>query len=234
MTSVLMVLSAADQWTLRDGSSHPTGVWAEELVEPHRQFTAAGFEITLATPGAVPPTFDAGSLTAAAAGSDERVAEITDYLDSIAPALASPVALDSLAAADFDVVFYPGGHGPMQDLAVDARSGRILVEALATGNPLAVLCHAPAAMLAATGADGAWPFAGYRMTGFSNAEERLGGLAEKAPWLVEDRLVELGADFSAGAAFRPHTVVDRNLFTGQNPASSAELATAVIAAVSGK
>ena len=233
MTSVLMVLSAADQWILRDGTPHPTGVWAEELVEPHRQFTAAGFEITLATPGAVPPTFDAVSLTAAAAGGDEKVAELTDYLDTLAAALAHPLALDSVSAADFDVVFYPGGHGPMQDLAVDADSGRILSEALASGNPLAVLCHAPAAMLAAANADGGWPFSGYRMTGFSNAEERLGGLAEKAPWLVEDRLVELGADYSSGAAFEPHTVVDRNLFTGQNPASSAELATAVIAAVSG-
>jgi putative intracellular protease/amidase len=234
MTSVLMVLSAADHWTLNDGSSHPTGVWAEELVEPHRQFRDAGFEITLATPGAVPPTFDAASLSAASAGGDDKVAELTDYLASIAPALASPRSLDSVIAADFDVVFYPGGHGPMEDLAVDAQSGRILADALASGNPLAVLCHAPAALLAAVDADGAWPFAGYKMTGFSNEEERLSGLADKAPWLVEDRLVELGAEYSSGDAFHPHSVIDRNLYTGQNPASSTQLATAVIAAAAGK
>ena len=83
-------------------------------------------------------------------------------------------------------------------------------------------------------ADGVWPFAGYTMTGFSNEEERLSGLAEKAPWLVEDRLVELGADYSSGDAFQPHSIIDRNLYTGQNPASSSELATAVIAAAAGK
>jgi putative intracellular protease/amidase len=234
MTSVLMVLSAADHWTLNDGSSHPTGVWAEELVEPHRQFRDAGFEITIATPGAVAPTFDPTSLSAAGAGGDDKVSELTDYLASISSALASPASLDSVSAADFDVVFYPGGHGPMEDLAVDAQSGRILTDALASGNPLAVLCHAPAALLAAVGADGVWPFAGYRMTGFSNEEERLSGLADKAPWLVQDRLVELGAEFSSGDAFQPHSIIDRNLYTGQNPASSSELATAVIAAAAGK
>jgi len=233
MTSVLFVVSAADHWTLNDGSLHPTGYWAEELAEPHRLFTEAGWSITIATPKGAAPTVDLGSLAAGATGSDERSAELRSYLESL-PALQSPNSLDDVTVSDYDVVFYPGGHGPMEDLAVDAESGKIMADALASGNPLAVLCHAPAALLAAVDADGVWPFAGYRMTGFSNEEERLSGLAEKAPWLVEDRLVELGADYSSGDAFQPHSVIDRNLYTGQNPASSGELATAVIAAAAGK
>jgi len=113
----------------------------------------------------------------------------------------------------------------MEDLAVDADSGRILTAVLESGRPLALLCHAPAATLAARRADGTWPFEGYRMTGLSNTEERLNRFARKAPWLLQDRLVESGAIYSNGRLpLRPYLVVDRNLYTGQNPASSAMLA----------
>jgi len=230
MTSVLFVVSAADHWTLNDGTKHPTGFWAEELAEPHRLFTEAGYSITIATPNGVAPTVDQGSLSAQAAGGDDRVAELTAYLESLT-ALKSPASIADVTVADYDVVFYPGGHGPMEDLAVDKVSGQIMTDALESGRILGVLCHAPAAMLAAEAADGTWPFLGYRMTGFTDAEEALGGLAQKAPWLVQARVTELGAAFVEGASFGDHIEIDRNLYTGQNPASSASLAQAIIAAV---
>ena len=231
MSKVLFVVSAADHWTLADGSSHPTGYWAEELAEPHRLFSEAGWDITIATPGGQAPTVDAGSLAPDSAGGEDRAAEITDYLESIAGPLAHPKSLDDITVTDYDAIIYPGGHGPMEDLAVDATSGRLLTEALDAGVPLGVLCHAPAALLAAKRDDGSWPFAGYRMTGFTDAEERIGGLADKAKWLVQSRLVELGADFVEAEPFSEHTVTDRTLYTGQNPASSGALAKALLTAV---
>ncbi|PFG33684.1 type 1 glutamine amidotransferase domain-containing protein [Sanguibacter antarcticus] len=230
MSKVLFVVTAADHWTLADGSKHPTGYWAEELAEPHRLFTEAGWDITLATPGGTAPTVDAGSLTPASTGGEDRAAEIAAYLESIAGLLAHPETLDGIDVTDYDVIIYPGGHGPMEDLAVDETSGRLLTQALDAGVPLGILCHAPAALLASRREDGSWPFAGYRMTGFTDAEERIGGLADKAKWLVQSRLVALGADFVEADPFTEHTVSDRTLYTGQNPASSAQLATVLIAA----
>jgi putative intracellular protease/amidase len=112
----------------------------------------------------------------------------------------------------------------MEDLAVDAASGRLLTLALESGKPLGVVCHGPAALLAARGDDGVSPFAGRRLTAFTNAEETQGGFADKAKWLLQDRLVELGADFQEGEPWAPYVVVDGNLVTGQNPASAAPLA----------
>jgi aldehyde dehydrogenase (NAD+) len=231
MASVLFVVTGADHWTLADGTSHPTGFWAEELVVPYTAFREAGHDVTISTPGGITPTVDQGSLTAEANGGQERADEIAARLDELSDVLATPAKLSEVDVARFDAVFYPGGHGPMEDLAVDELSGHVLTQALDSGKPLGVLCHAPAALLAARRADGTWPFAGYRMTGFSNAEEAAVGLADKAPWLVEDRLVELGAGYEAGAPFSPYTVSDRNLLTGQNPASSEKLAREVISAL---
>lgn len=234
MTSALFVISAADRWTLNDGSTHPTGFWAEELVEPHRAFEAAGWELTIATPAGVVPTVDGASLTPRAAGGPGRVAELSDYLTSIADELEHPLSLDDVEGAEFDVVFYPGGHGLLEDLAGNATSGRLLTEALDGGHLLALIGHGPAALLAARRDDGDWPFAGYRLTGFTDAEELIGGLAGKALWLAQGRLAELGADFAAGAPFEQYLESDRGLLTGQNPASSGALATAVLAAVAEK
>nr|WP_278186615.1 aldehyde dehydrogenase family protein [Streptomyces laculatispora] len=231
MPSVLFVLTGADHWTLNDGTTHPTGFWAEELAAPHRVFTEAGYAVTLATPGGVTPTVDAGSLAPAANGGPEQADAVAAYLDSIGPELRAPARLEDIHPDRYDALFYPGGHGPMEDLAVSALSGRLLTGALDSGVRLGVLCHAPAALLAARREDGGWPFAGYRMTGFSNAEESIGGLADKAPWLLEDRLVALGADYTAAAPFAPHTVTDRTLHTGQNPASSEQLAREMVAAL---
>jgi putative intracellular protease/amidase len=224
MTSVLIVVSAANHWTLNDGISHPTGYWAEELAQPHQIFTAAGWEITIATPGGVAPTVDRLSL-GLAGGLPPKTRAVADYLRQLDSALTHPKVLADIDPNDYDVVFYPGGHGPMEDLAVDPDSGRILTAVLESGRPLALLCHGPAATLAAQREDGTWPFNGYRMTALSNAEERLNAFARKAQWLLQDRLVESGAIYRKGRLpLRPYMVVDRNLYTGQNPASSAMLA----------
>ncbi|MFJ1704791.1 aldehyde dehydrogenase family protein [Kitasatospora sp. NPDC088346] len=232
MTAALFVVTGADRWTLADGTPHPTGYWAEELAEPHRILSEAGYEITIATPGGVPAPVDPGSLTAAAAGGEERAAAIGAYLDSVRAGLDAPATLAEVDPDAFDLVFYPGGHGPMEDLAVDADSARILTRTLDSGKPLGVVCHGPAALLAARREDGSWPLAGYRMTAFTNEEETAAGLAAKAPWLVQDRLTALGAEFVAAAPFAPHTVVDRTLYTGQNPSSSADVARRMVADLS--
>ncbi|MFE0463872.1 type 1 glutamine amidotransferase domain-containing protein [Kitasatospora sp. NPDC058965] len=220
---ILFVMTGADHWTLNDGTRHPTGFWAEEAVAPYEVFTAAGHQVTVATPGGVVPTVDRGSLAPAANGGEEAARTIAQTLASIEE-LKSPVALADVDLDDWDAVFYPGGHGPMEDLAVDATSGRLLTRALHGGKPLGVVCHAPAALLAAVEPDGSNSFAGREVTAFSNAEETLAGLADKAKWLLETRLVEAGVRVRVGEPFAPHVVVDGSLVTGQNPASSAPLA----------
>jgi putative intracellular protease/amidase len=226
---ILFVVTGARHWTLADGSEHPTGYWAEELVAPYKTFTEAGYEVEFATPGGVTPVVDKASLAPDVNGGQEQADAIAATIEGIA-GLSSPLKLEDVRLADYTSVFYPGGHGPMEDLAVNADSARLLVETLRSGRPLGIVCHAPAALLA-TEADGASPFAGYRLTGFTNAEEQQAGLAEKAKWLLQDRLVTLGAEFDEGEPWQPHTVVDRNLYTGQNPASSAPLSRQILEAL---
>ncbi|MFI0445678.1 type 1 glutamine amidotransferase domain-containing protein [Actinomadura sp. 6N118] len=230
MSKILFVVTGADRWTLADGTGHPTGFWAEELVAPYRAFSQAGHEIVVATPGGVIPTVDQGSLAAGVNGGQDAADALVAELEAI-KALKNPIKIEEADPADYAAVFYPGGHGPMEDLAVNAESGRLLTAALDSGKPLGVVCHGPAALLAAERADGTSAFAGYRLTGFTNAEETQAGFADKAKWLLQDRLTALGADFQAGEPWTPHVVVDRNLHTGQNPASSAPLAAEMLKAL---
>ncbi|QUH03064.1 type 1 glutamine amidotransferase domain-containing protein [Saccharopolyspora erythraea] len=223
MAKILFVMTGADHWTLADGTLHPTGFWAEEAVAPYEAFKAAGHEIVVATPGGVVPPVDETSLAPESNGGQEGADRIASALAGMTE-LKQPIKLGDVELSDYAAVFYPGGHGPMEDLAVDADSGALLTRALDSGKPLGVVCHAPAALLAARNGDGASPFSGYRLTGFTNAEEKQAGLADKAAWLLQDRLVEIGADFQEGEPWAAHVVADRNLFTGQNPASSAPLA----------
>ncbi|MFD3745000.1 type 1 glutamine amidotransferase domain-containing protein [Nocardia sp. NPDC058633] len=229
MANILFVLTGSDHWTLADGTEHPTGYWAEEFAAPYAAFTGAGHTITVATPAGVIPTVDQGSLAPEVNGGPEGAAAVAEILSG-ATELQNPTPLDKVDVADYDAVFYPGGHGPMQDLAVDPVSGTLLTDTLAAGKPLGIVCHAPAALLA-TAESGTSPFAGYRLTGFSNAEETQAGFADKAKWLLQDRLIALGADYREGDAWAPHIEVDRNLYTGQNPASSAPLATEMLTAL---
>ncbi|MDT0494265.1 type 1 glutamine amidotransferase domain-containing protein [Streptomyces sp. NPDC012600] len=223
MAKILFVVTGADHWTLADGTAHPTGFWAEEAVAPYQVFTGAGHEVVVATPGGVVPTVDRGSLAPEFNGGQEGADQVAAGLEEFEE-LRRPVTLEDVDLDAYDAAFYPGGHGPMEDLAVDPASGRLLAGALASGKPLGVVCHAPAALLAATGPDGTNVFAGYRLTGFTNAEEAQAGFAEKARWLLQDRLVEIGADFQEGEPWAPFVITDRNLVTGQNPASAQPLA----------
>jgi len=231
MPKILIILSAADQWTLKDGAKHPTGFWAEEFAVPHQAFREAGFEVAVATPGGVRPTVDEVSLRPDQNGGDQaKVDRLRHYLASpaVAAELSAPLRLAGLSAADYDAVFLPGGHGPMEDLAVDPDLGRLLTEALDRDLVISALCHGPAGLLSATRPDGAWAFAGRRITAFSDEEERQAGLAENAPWLLESRLRERGGELVTGPAWGPHLIVDGNLITAQNPASSALAAQAVL------
>ena len=228
MPKILFVMTGADHWTLADGTKHPTGFWAEEFVAPYEVFTEAGHEVVIATPGAVEPPVDPGSLGPDANGGQARADHIAEVLEEAAETLRNPIELARANPADYAAVFYPGGHGPMEDLAVDADSGELLTAALNSGKPLGVVCHAPAALLA-TGPDS--PFRGYRLTGFTNTEERQAGLADNAKWLLQDRLVEFGVDFAEGEPWAANVVVDRNLYTGQNPFSSEKLAARIVADV---
>ncbi|WP_426500160.1 type 1 glutamine amidotransferase domain-containing protein [Streptomyces sp. D54] len=227
MSKIVFVMTGVDHWTLADGTKHPTGFWAEEAVAPYEAFKAAGHEIVVATPGGVVPTVDRGSLAPEVNGGQEGADRVAAALESITE-IKNPLGLEDVNLDDYDAVFYPGGHGPMEDLAVNATSGKLLIDTLDSGKPLAVVCHASAALLAATRADGANAFAGHRVAAFTNAEETQAGLADKAKWLLETRLVEAGVDVRVGEPWAPNVVVDRNLVTGQNPSSSAPLAAEVL------
>ncbi len=146
--------------------------------------------------------------------------------------LAHPMRIEDVNIDDYVAVFYPGGWGPMEDLPDDAASGKLLTDWLASGKPVSLVCHGPAALLATIGPDGTSPFTGYRLTGLSNAEEKQNGLADRAKWLLQDRLVnELGADYRETEPFAPHVEVDRTLFTGQNPGSAVALAQELLKAL---
>jgi putative intracellular protease/amidase len=227
---VVFVLTGARFWTLNDGTEHPTGYWAEEFVAPYEAFTEAGFEVTVASPGAVEPVVDQMSLVPDMAGGEENAKHQQAVIESVEQ-LRHPIPLSEVNVDDYDVVYYPGGHGPLEDLSHDADSAKILTEALNSGKPLAVVCHAPAALLATRTRDGGSPFAGYRVSAFSNEEERQVGLADKAPWLVQTELEKMGVRYDEGEPWAPHVINDRNLYTGQNPASAGPLAELVLKAL---
>ncbi|TIC87743.1 type 1 glutamine amidotransferase domain-containing protein [Nocardioides sp. GY 10113] len=221
MSTVLFVVTGSSSWTLSDGTAHPTGYWAEELVTPYRSLIEAGHRVLFATPGGVVPTVDARSLAPEATGGEDLATAINGI-----EGLKAPLALDQVDPSAYDAVFYPGGHGPMEDLAVDPTSGALIAATLEAGRPLGVVCHGAAALIAA-----APVLAGRKVTAFSDAEEAQAGLAPKAPFLVESRLRELGAEVSVGEPWGDHVVVDGNLISGQNPQSSASVARALVEAL---
>ena len=222
---VLMVLTSHDSL---GNTGKKTGFWLEELAAPYYVFRDAGAEITLASPKGGQPPLDPKS--------DEPMFE-TDLTrrfkaDREAKAqLAETVRLDSVNQRDFDTVFYPGGHGPMWDLAEDGNSIKLLEAFIAAGKSIALVCHAPGVLHRVKNPDGT-PFVnGRKVTGFTNSEEAAVGLTEVVPFLVEDELLGLGAVFSKVKDWGVHTVVDGRLITGQNPASSGETAKALLAAL---
>jgi putative intracellular protease/amidase len=234
MRHVLMILSSARSWTLRDGTHHPTGFWAEEFVTPHRLFRQAGFQVTVATPTGAAAHADELSLSLAMNGHrSEVIADFRAYLAEVRVELDAPASLETLVAEDYDAVFIPGGHGPMEDLAHDPSIGRFLVRRLDdTARILASVCHGPASFLSAVRPDGRWAFAGRTLTAFTNEEEGQAGFAAVAAWLLEDRLREHGATVRTAEPWASHIVSDGNLITGQNPGSADAAAREVIRRIS--
>ena len=223
MKKILMVLTSHDQL---GNTGTKTGFWLEEFAAPYYVFKDAGASITLASPlGGQPPldpkSDDAGSQT-----------EATNRFknDPAAQALlASTHKLSEMVASDFDAVFYPGGHGPLWDLAEDAASIALIEVLLAAGKPVAAVCHAPAVLRHPKSADGQSVVHGKAVTGFTNTEEAAVGLTDIVPFLVEDMLKSNGGAYSKGADWQSYVVTDGLLITGQNPASSEAAATALLA-----
>ncbi|MFG2303708.1 type 1 glutamine amidotransferase domain-containing protein [Actinacidiphila glaucinigra] len=219
MAKVLFIVSGATYWVLKDGTRYATGYWAEEFASPYKLLTDAGHDVVVATPGGVTPNVDMMSLRPSMAGGEDGALELERIIRS-AEVMRRPLKLSDVRLEDYDGVYLPGGHGPMSDLAFDADAGRLLTAQLASGNPLFIVCHAPAAILA-TRIHGVSPFKGYRVTAFSNEEEEAVGLAPLATWLLETELKEqVQVDYSRGPMWEPYMVEDRNLVTGQNPHSA--------------
>ena len=225
---ILMILTSHDQ--LGD-TGKKTGFWLEEFAAPYYVLKDAGHEITLASPAGGQPPLDPKS------DEPDAQTEATERFKQDAEAqaqLASTLKLADIDIAAFDGVFYPGGHGPLWDLAESATSKALIETALASGKPVALVCHAPAVLRSVTSPDGTPIVKGRKVTGFTNAEEDAVGLTDIVPFLLEDALREQGAEFSNVSPFEPHVVSDGLLITGQNPPSSEPTAHALLDALNAK
>ena len=222
MANILVVLTYHDQ--LGD-TDRKTGFWLEELAAPYYAFHDAGATLTLASPRGGQPPLDPKS------DEPDAQTEATRRFQSDADAmkaLANTRKLSEVAIGEFDAVFYPGGHGPLWDLAEDPASIGLIEAAVRAGKPVGAVCHAPGVLRHAEGVDGKPLVAGKRVTGFSNSEEEAVGLTEVVPFLVEDVLKANGGHYSQGADWASHVQTDGLLVTGQNPASSADAAKALL------
>ena len=211
---VLIVLTSHDK--LGD-TGRKTGFWLEELAAPYYRFKEAGWDITLASPKGGRPPLDPKSNEPA--NQTDQTRRFEADLEATA-ALTHTVRLDSVSAEDFDTVFYPGGHGPLWDLAEDTDSIHLIESTLRSGKPVALVCHAPGVLRHTVNEDGTPLVQGRKVTGFTNSEEEGVGLTDIVPFLVEDELLRLGADYTKTGDWRPYVVRDGLLITGQNPASS--------------
>jgi len=222
---ILIVLTSHDQL---GNTGEKTGFWLEEFAAPYYRLLDAGVELTLASPqGGQPPLDPKSSAPEAQTAATERFNADSDAQ----VALAATQPLSQLNAGDFDGVFYPGGHGPLWDLAVDADSIGLIESFLKQGKPVAAVCHAPAVLVNVKSEGGDPVVKGKQVSGFSNSEEAAVGLTDVVPFLLEDRLQALGGQYSAADDWHPHVVVDGQLITGQNPASSEPVADALLAAL---
>ena len=218
-----MILTSHDQ--LGD-TGKKTGFWLEEFAAPYYVFRDAGATITLASPkGGQPPLDPKSDAPDAQTPATER---FKADLDASAQ-LAATHKLSEIDISAYDGVFYPGGHGPMWDLANDSDSIALIQDALAAEKPVAAVCHAPAALKNVKNADGTPLVKGKTVTGFSNSEEDAVGLSDIVPFLLEDTLKEQGGEYSRGDDWAVHVVEDGLLITGQNPASSEEAAKRLLA-----
>jgi putative intracellular protease/amidase len=211
---ILMVLTSHDQL---GNTGRETGFWLEEFAAPYYVLKDAGATITLASPdGGQPPIDPKSDLP-----ENQTAATRRFRTDPAAQAgLANTKKLASVSAADFDAVFYPGGHGPMWDMPDNATSIVLIEDFVKADKPVAAVCHAPVALINVRGKDGNYLIRGKRVTGFTDTEEEAVGLTSVVPFLLEDQLRERGGLFSKGPNWSSHIEVDGKLITGQNPASS--------------
>ncbi|PAU75039.1 type 1 glutamine amidotransferase domain-containing protein [Halomonas salipaludis] len=219
---ILMVLTSHDQL---GNTGRKTGFWLEELAAPYYVFKEAGAEIVLASPKGGQPPLDPKS------NEPDFQTDMTRRFEADADAqaqLANTVRLDSVSQADFDTVFYPGGHGPLWDLAEDKNSISLIESFLAAEKPVALVCHAPGLLRHVKTPSGRPLVEGKKVTGFANSEEAAVGLTDIVPFLVEDELKAKGGIFSKGDDWGSYVITDGLLTTGQNPASSAPAATVLL------
>lgn len=220
--NILMVLTSHDK--LGD-SGKKTGFWLEELAAPYYVFRDAGANITLASPKGGQPPLDPVSDEP---DSQTKATKRFKQDRAAQTALANTVKLSEISVEDYAAVFYPGGHGPLWDLTNDADSIGLIEAMYAAGKPVAAVCHAPGVLRHAKAPDGSPLVRGKAVSGFTNTEEKAVGLADVVPFLVEDALKESGGRYSKVEDWKPLALVDGNLITGQNPASSETAAEAVL------
>lgn len=224
---VLMVLTSHDEM---GDTGHKTGFWLEEFAAPYYAFLDAGVEVVLASPaGGQPPVDPNSDAEDAQTDATKRFKQDT----SARQTLANTAKLSTVKADEFDAVFYPGGHGPLWDLANDQDSIRLIETFERQGKVIGAVCHAPGVFKNVKGENGQSFVKGRKVTGFTNSEEDAVQLTEVVPFLVEDMLKDSGADYSRGDDWGSHVVVDGKLVTGQNPASSEEAAQALMKALKG-
>ncbi len=224
--NILMVLTSHDR--LGD-TGKKTGFWLEEFAAPYYAFIDAGVNVTLASPAGGQPPLDPSSDTADAQTKDtKRFKEDAKAQEH----LANTEKLADMKAEDFDSVFYPGGHGPLWDLAIDKNSINLIETFVTQDKPVAFVCHSPAA-LKNVKIDGEYLVKGKTVTGFSNSEEEAVSLTDVVPFLVEDALKDNGGHYEKAADWESFVVEDGLLITGQNPASSEEAAKRLMAKLKG-
>jgi putative intracellular protease/amidase len=219
---VLIVLTSHNELGNTGGK---TGFWLEELAAPYYRFKEADAQIVLASPKGGQPPLDPKSTEVDFQTDDTRRFEADPEATA---ALANTVRLDSVSADGFDAVFYPGGHGPLWDLADNTVSARLIEASVRSGKPVGLVCHAPGALRHTVDENGTPLVRGRKVTGFSNSEEEAVQLTEVVPFLVEDELTRLGGTYLKAEDWQPHVLQDGLLITGQNPASSAPAADALI------
>ena len=221
--NVLFVLTSHSE--LGD-TGHKTGFWIEEFAAPYYALADKGVNVTLSSPkGGQPPIDPKSSEAAFSTPATERF----NGDSALKEKLAVTTELSKVKAADFDAVFYPGGHGPLWDLAANADSLRLISDFIAANKPVAAVCHAPVVLINAVNADQTPLVAGKRVTGFSNSEEEAVQLTKVVPILVEDGLKAKGGLYEKGADWAPFVLEDGLLITGQNPASSEAVAHKLLA-----
>lgn len=219
---ILMVLTSHDQ--LGD-TGKKTGFWLEEFAAPYYAFKDAGADVVLASPaGGQPPLDPKSDLPDFQTETTHRFKADPDAQQ----ALANTVKLDTVNPADFDTVFYPGGHGPLWDLAELPASIQLIEAFERAGKPIGFVCHAPGVLRHVKAADGSPLVKGRKVTGFTNSEEAAVELTDVVPFLVEDEFKKLDATYEKGGDWAPFVVVDGKLVTGQNPASSEDAAKALL------